>query len=387
MDKERFWEPIYFITEAPDGWQRQCVVKNASFLSKTETTFRWWEDITGVKISDSKFTVMVPIHNEEKSLASSVGSLFLSIVPIEVEMQTDFILNDCADGSETIINGLLHTRGEVTTHNVSEEEFVRYQDPGLQRTYLEVKQGKIVSRVYKTETRGKANALQLGSRLALHNNHDILISVDVNNYVEPDTLALMFKEAYKHFISQKDGTVLLSAIPQKVHKNPLGTLENLLREHGVFNDATYVPVYGWCMALNPQWASENIQPVAVEDYALGVMARSQNKGVAIVEDARIWGHRTNFKDSLNQFRRSIRGRLQLLDLHPELRPFLESDNYFMKPLKERIEVIAKHIKEDPKGLPKYIWRLIYGEMGLMLGNNDYKKEPTNQSWIGLSSTK
>ena len=50
-------------------------------------------------------------------------------------------------------------------------------------------------------------------------------------------------------------------------------------------------------------------------------------------------------------------------------------------------VIAKHVKSDPKRLPKYVWRFVYGEIGLMLGNRDYKREPTNQSWAGLSSTK
>ena len=395
MQKERTsnWEPVYLITEAPEGWQEQSASKNAPFLSKAEITnpkqalVEYWENITGVKVFDSKFTVMVPVHNEEKSLSSSAGALFLSLVPSEVEMQTDFILNGCTDESEKIISNLLHTKGEVVTNNISDEEFILYQDPGLQKTLLEVKQGNVVYRVYKTETKGKANALKLGSNLALARDHKVLISVDANNYVEPDTLALMFREAHSRFISQEDGTVVLSAIPKKVHKETLGIMEKLLREHGVYDDATYVPVFGWCMALNPQWSSKNIQPVAVEDYALGVMARSQDRGVVVVEDARIWGYRTNFKDSLNQFRRSIRGRLQLLDLHPELRPFLESDNYFMKPLQERIKIIAEHIKADPKRLPKYIWRFIYGEMGLMLGNSDYKKEPTNQSWTGLSSTK
>ena len=77
----------------------------------------------------------------------------------------------------------------------------------------------------------------------------------------------------------------------------------------------------------------------------------------------------------------------MLNFHPELRPVLESDNYFMRPLPKRVAIIAEHIKSDPKRLPKYIWRFIYGEMGLILGNRDYKREPTNQSWTGLSSTK
>lgn len=393
MNKERFWEPVYFVTEAPDGWRRQCVAKNTPFLSKVETVslrkalVDYWENTTGVKVSDSKFTVIIPIHNERKSLASSAGSLFLSLVPVEVEMQIDFILNNCTDESESIINGLLRTRGEVATHNVSEKEFAQYQDAGLQKTYLEARQEKITCRVYKTETRGKANALKLGSNIALARNHQILISVDANNYVEPDTLALMFREAHSHFVSQKDETVILSAIPKKVLKETSGVMEKMLREHGVYDDATYVPVFGWCMALDPKWVSKNIQPVAVEDYALGVMARSQGKNMAIVRDAKIWGYRTNLRDSLNQFRRSIRGRLQLLDLHPELSSILESDNYFMKPLSQRMAIIVEHIKSDPKGLLRYVWRFVYGETGLILGKYDYKKESTNQSWTGLSSTK
>ncbi|EKE05824.1 MAG: hypothetical protein ACD_19C00176G0046 [uncultured bacterium] len=387
------WKPAFLITDAPDGWLKQSVDKNTLLLSNKEILLphkkltRHWENTTGVKTSDSKFTVTVPIHNEEKSLMSSVGALILSQVPVGVDMQTNFILNGCDDNSEGIINNLLKRIGNVVVHNIPESEYRGFNDANLERTFLEVRQGKLIYRVYKTETKGKANALKLGNSLAILSNHEILISVDANNYVEPDTLMHMFKEAYSHFIKENDETVVLSAIPKKVHKNTLRIMEKLLREHGIYDDAKYIPVYGWCMAFKTSWAHENIQPVAVEDYALGIMARSQNKKVAVVENALIWGYRTTFKDSLNQFRRSIRGRLQLLNLHPELKSIMESDNYFMRSLPERINVIYKHISLDPKSFLKYMWRFIYGEVGLVLGKYDYKCEPTNQSWDKLTSTK
>lgn len=385
--------PAYLITEAPNGWLKQSVDKSILLLSNTETLSpdekltKHWENTTGIKVKDSGFTVVMPIHNEEKSLMSSTSALILSQVPVEVDMQTNFILNCCDDRSEAIINNLLQKIGNVTVNSISEEEYQKFKDTNLERTFLEAKQGKLIYRVYKTETKGKANALKLGSNIAILNNHEILISVDANNYVEPDTLMHMFKEGYSHFTKENDETVVLSAIPKKVHKDTLRMAEKLLREHGVYDDAKYVPVYGWCMALKANWAYENIQPVAVEDYALGVMARSQHKDVAVVENAIIWGYRTTFKDSLNQFRRSIRGRLQLLNLHPELKLIMESDNYFMRPISDRINVIYNHIISDPKSLFRYIWRFIYGEVGLALGKYDYKCEPTNQSWNKLTSTK
>lgn len=386
-------ESINLITEAPDGWREQAVAKRDLIPPKLETIspqgtlVEYWEQTTGVKISESKFTVMIPVHDEERSLASSARALFLSLVPPEVEMHINFILNACHDGSEGIIQDLLSAKGKLIPRKIAEDEFASYQDQALQKTYFEVRQDKHILRVFKTKTRGKANALKLGSKIALQDNHGILISIDANNYVEPDTVAYMFREAYLRFFLQMDGTVVLSAIPKKIHKEPLGRLERSLREHGIFDDTAYIPVFGWCMALDTKWASENIQPVAAEDYALGVMARSQNRGVSVVNDAIIWGYRTNLKDNLRQLRRSTRGRLQLLDLHPELRPILESDNYFMRPLLQRIAVIAEHIKSDPSKTPKFLWRFIFGELALILGAYDYKHEPTNQSWEGLPSTK
>lgn len=394
MQSERIsLRPAYLITEAPNGWVRQSVDKNALLLSNEEKSTvrekltKHWENITGVKTSDTQFTVVVPIHNEEKSLMSSAGALILSQVPVEVDMQTNFVLNCCNDNSEEIISNLLKRIGSVTVHNIPEEEYQRFNDINLEKTFTETRQGKQIFRVYKTETKGKANALKLGCNFATANNHEILISVDANNYVEPDTLMQMFKEAHSHFIEKDDKTVVLSAIPRKVHRDTLRTVEKMLREHGVYDDAKYVPVYGWCMALKASWAHENIQPVAIEDYALGIMARSQGKDVGVVEKAMIWGYRTTFKDSLNQFRRSVRGRLQLLNLHPELKPIMESDNYFMRSLSERVQVIYRHIASDPKSFLKYVWRFIYGEVGLVLGRYDFTNDPINQSWNKLASTK
>lgn len=386
-------EPIYLVAEAPRGWVGNFIEKNQLLLSDAKgvdlrrVLVEYWERKTGVTVAESKFSVMIPVHNEEKSLASAVGALFMSQVPVDVEMNIDFILNACADESENTIRVLLNTKGDIRRKQLSEEDFGFYGDFGLDRAYLEVRCGGGVFRLYKTLTRGKANALRLGSKAAILRGHKILISVDANNYVEPDTLMFMFRDSYLNFVSRVDSACVLSAIPKKVHRVEPKSVERFLRNHGIWEDAKYIPVHGQCMAMNPRWASENVQPIAVEDYALGVMARSQNKKVAVVEDATIWGYRTDLKDSLGQFRRSIRGRLQLLNLHPELRQIVESDNYFMKPISERIAVIVNDIMSNPRQFPKHIWKFIYTEIGRYLGNRDFKGDPHNQSWVGLSSTK
>ena len=378
-------------TKTPSGY-RHSIAQNAFLLSESgdpsqDALEKYWERITKVKVSNSKFTIIVPVHNEEKSLASSAESLFQSLIPKKVEMSINFILNSCVDRSEAVIADFLSTMGEVTIQNVPKEELVYYQDAGLHSTYLEVKRGNNFWRVYKTETIGKANAIKLGSSIALFRDHQILISVDANNYVEPDTLTLMFRSAYSHFITQKDGVVILSATHRKEYREKHGIIERILREHGVFDDANYTPVYGWCMALDAMWVHENIQLVAIEDYAMGVVARSQKRGVVHVDDARIWGYKTNLKDSFSQFRRYIRGILQLLSLRPELITIIMSDHYIMRPLPKRIEAIVKEIKLNPRKIFRCLWKFVYGEVGLMLGKCDYKREPNNQSWAGLSSTK
>ncbi len=383
----------YRITEAPLGWEKQFVEKNEALLLNAENTdfqqllAKYWEDTTEVPVAKSKFSVMVPIHNEEKSLASSARALLLSFVPDDVEMNVDFILNACTDRSEEIIFEILGTVGDVTQKHFSEEEMLVFGDEGLDQTYLEVQRGAGIFRVHKTETKGKANALRLGNKAAVLRAHDILISIDANNYVEPDTLALMFKDSYFHLVAKKDATRVLSAITQKIHRTEPGSLEKFLRNHGVWDGAKYISVHGQCMSMDPRWACENIQPVAVEDYALGVMARSQNKEVLEVEKARIWGYRTNLMDNLKQFSRSIRGRLQLLNLHPELKPIIESDNFFMLPFSKRVAVVFNDIKTDPMHLLKYMWKFIFCELGRFIGTRDFKRDPNNQSWEELSSTK
>lgn len=381
------------ITRMPSGYKRSVDQKMLLFssmygdASEQTALMKYWNDITNVKIIDSKFSVMIPIHNEERSLASMIESLQMSFIPEGVDMHIDFIFNGCTDRSELIVADFLYSLGNVLTKNISEEEFIYCEDKRLQKRYIEVRRGNIFWRVYETKTIGKANAIKIGSALTLCRGDRILISIDANNYVEPDTIALMFKSAYSHFIIQDDKTVILSAIPKKEYKKETGSIKRMLIEHGVFDDANYITVFGSCMALEPKWVFKNIKFVAVEDYALGVMARSQKRNVAIVEDARIWGYKADFKDNLRKFRRYIRGIFQLLSICPELKYIIASDNYIMRSFPKRIMAIAIGIKSNPKRLHIYLWRFIYGEFGLALGRHDYKRMPDNQSWIGLSSTK
>jgi len=355
--------------------------------SSQGSLIRYWQKTTEVISSESRFTIIIPVHNEEESLEAVAESLCRSFIPNEVGVYIVFILNGCTDKSEDIITNFLGSIGTVRKRRVSKREFIYYKEPGINSIYFEVSRGNNVWRVYQTKTLGKANALRLGSQMACYMGHRILLSIDANNYIEPSTIALMFRSAHLHFVKHRDGTVILSAPHKSEYKKEPNYLERLLREHGVFDDATYTTIYGCCMAVEPNWVGINIRPVAIEDYAMGVVARVQGAKVRVLKDARVWGYKTDLRDSFNQTRRYIRGIIQLLHLCPELKHVIVSDHYIMRPINSRISAIAAWIKSDPKNILRYLWRFIYGELNLALAKYDYFINPTNQSWKSLSSTK
>src|SRR5579864_7186635 len=118
MDSQKH---AYFLSMNPAGWKRaslpklpvstrQVLLENAldqesirgmtwsqrgeflhPFIQGRQE--RQWEEETHVSPEDSIFTLIVPIHNEEHSLESFLGTLMLSNVPCTVYMQIVFVTN------------------------------------------------------------------------------------------------------------------------------------------------------------------------------------------------------------------------------------------------------------------------------------------------------
>src|SRR5437588_1746579 len=115
----------YGTTKDPREWLRASLPKLQEFLKAVKdreighlTALREqqeerWEKQTGVKPEDTHFTVIVPIHNEEKFLPSFLGSFLVADLPARVHAHVVFLTNACSDRSGEIIDGFLKTVGEV----------------------------------------------------------------------------------------------------------------------------------------------------------------------------------------------------------------------------------------------------------------------------------
>src|SRR5205085_12651488 len=89
-------------------------------------------------------------------------------------------------------------------------------DATLQPAAVTTRVGNITFSHVDTPTPGKANALNIGNAIALERDHSIAISVDANNFVEPDVFRHMFARAHQAFADPANTTVVISAMHEHV---------------------------------------------------------------------------------------------------------------------------------------------------------------------------
>lgn len=389
----------YVITKAPREWVRASLPKQKAFLKSGRDREgdqfaalkmlqdELWEQQTGVKSEASHFTVIVPIHNEEAFLPSFLGSLLVADLPSSVYAHVIFITNACSDKSGGIIDGFLRALGEVE---------VAYRplhspDPAVQQAVLTTRIGNITLSHVDTPTPGKANALNIGNTMALELHHRIAISIDANNFVEPDVFRLMFAKAYRAFTDPANTTVVFSGVDEHITQRTKlqGLFDRGRHLHNrIRKDETFVN--GWCMAWDTRWLQEigGMPQVAVEDYALGVFARNDGMRTERVREAKIWGYNPNtMADLVEQRARKIRGAYQILRTHPTLKQALESDIYVLREPVSKIRTLKERIQADPRKIAYYLADLVIWECAKQKARYDYRKDPTNQSWKPISSTK
>lgn len=413
-------KPLYFLELNPHGWKRASLPKlkaaaqevvSANTLDREELlNMPWsqrdtllngiashrqerrWEEKTGVKPEYSSFTLIVPIHNEEHSLPSLLSTLMLSDVPATVHMQVVFITNACRDGSIDILKAFLVGLGTVETREV----VGKHTDQGMethcavvekdQRTYIHV----------NTQTAGKANALGIGNAIATQSGHLLAMSVDANNFIEPDAIREMFSQAYRSFHSHPEAndTVLLSGVGRESVK--ASRLEGLLtkisfvRRHLV--EVGGGVVNGWMMAWNTAWMNSLGGPpeVALEDYALGVLARARHFTIEQATGVNVWGYVANdFKGLLDTRARYVRGKRQIFDYvgrDPVVVALIENEAFYMKSFGPRVTYVLRRAARDPLHLARYAATFLLWEYAIWKGMRDYRRNPTNQSWEKIGST-
>lgn len=413
-------KPVYFLKSNPPGWKRSSLSKlkavagellsegvsqredllhltwsqrheylNALALLRQE---KCWENETGVRPEASFFTLIVPIHNEENSLPSFLHTLMLSDVPASVNMQVIFVTNACVDLSVDMIRAFMACLGDVEFQDVLND----FGDQNMDRRYTLVQQDRRVYIHINTSSAGKAHALDIGNKIASQSGHLIAMSIDANNFIEPDALRKMFSHAYSAFREKLEArdTVLFSGIGKEFLKD--SHLKSLLSKVGGARSHLVEVgggvVNGWMLAWNTVWMNSVGGPpkVALEDYALGVLARASDFKIEQAEEVNVWGYVNNDFNGLIMTRaRYVRGKLQICDYvqhDPSILAIIENEAFYMKKFKFRVKHLFAKAVASPLHASKYIATFLLWEYAIWRGMRDYKRNPKNQSWEKIAST-
>lgn len=385
--------PVYFFDEQPAGWldpsinqiintNRALVENEAGNLKRAQEEL--WQKTTGVSVKDSHFTLIIPIHNEERCLPSVLGALMVSNIPAGVDLNVVLVTNGCTDKSPAIVSTFLNTMGETRQVNVPGYDDV---DSVLAR---QASVDAINFTHVDTPKRGKSIALAIGLAFAEASQHEIVMSMDANNWPEPNTILAMFKAAYENFVRHPGRVGVLSARGQAAFRP--STLTHLLsRAKANLDGASQHPshtVDGWLMAWIPRLAKP-FPKVICDDYALSALARKDGKTVDKV-DAGIWGYEPNtISDRFRQYKRAVRALLQLQQYFqdPVMQRMIQEDWYIMRPMSQKIIEHVNAIGANVFSLPYRVAMFILWELALQLGTIEYRKNPNDLGWEPSSSTK
>jgi cellulose synthase/poly-beta-1,6-N-acetylglucosamine synthase-like glycosyltransferase len=417
MDQKK---PIYFLQMNPQGWKRASLPKlNAQSgavlsenISHSENLLAmpWsqkhdylnglalllqakaWEEATGVPAETSAFTLIVPIHNEENSLPSFLSTLMLSNIPATAHIQMIFVTNACSDRSVEILKTFFSMLGEVELQDVAASLHDQQMDQ-----YCSVVQRDHQRYVHiNTARAGKAHALGLGNQLARQRDHLIAMSIDANNFIEPDALCTLFSHAYRAFRATPEiqDTVLFSGVGREAqkrsrHESVFGKTDD--SQPHLVQVGTGV-VNGWMMAWNTIWMESIGGPpeVALEDYALGVIARASGFKIEQATSVKVWGYVINdFKGLIDTRARYVRGKRQIFEYvkhDPAILSIIENEAFYMKKFILRFKYVLSKALVDPRRSAKYAATFVLWEYAIWKGMRAYKQNPTNQSWEKIEAT-
>ncbi|MFA9202190.1 MAG: glycosyltransferase family 2 protein, partial [Candidatus Nanopelagicaceae bacterium] len=328
---------------APEGWHRSLV--------------RYYQapDYSTANKPAIKTKVIVPVHNEQRSLPSFLNALLTADLSTESAISFLFITNACEDQSPAIIRQFL---GSIDRQADMIQTPPIVTDPAVEPEIFEARIGNTSLQHINTSTRGKANALRLGNELAVQSGNPIALSVDANVYPEANALGEIYQTAVEHIEDDAtDRTVLFYGDSQRVFRPSL--YSRLVLSHmrqpkpdGEVRDLK--GANGWTLGWHTDWfttVQDDIQ-VAVEDYAMSAMARSRGNHTLKVSDAQIWGYKgSTLVDDFQERSRAMRGMLQLINQDPVMASWVENDNAYMRTFTNRSKDLAKRIQASPMRAP------------------------------------
>ncbi len=397
---------LHFTPEAPLGYQSSIaelvLTQNNEILPETESRNNWILE-TGEEPENSKLSIIVPIHNEQKHLPSFLSALMFLDIPQGVQADFYLVNNASNDLSYDILFDFLENLAntnklELDIHEIPQEllRAALIWDCEINIGY-KIQIGTISFNLINTTTPGKANALNIGLAMAQYKKHEYCVTIDANNYPESDSIRKIYA-ATKTF--EDNEVVVGSAVPKTAITNNRSFVEKQLYKHfradkkGNLKEFLKYKVNGWMMVFDTNWVLKNggVVNCAIEDYATGLLAEIKNKRIKHIINTGIWGFRTTSpKDRAKECERFVRGRLRILAMfekeYPEIRELMQKDNYIMRAPKERIVYLANEVKNNPKRFPIIFANWIVQEYSKIQGEKEYKRNPRNSSWEAINSTK
>ena len=364
---------------APEGWHLAL----ASYYQTPENDTS--------KKHVEKTAVIVPIHNEERSLESFLNALMVADLSPEAAIRFLFITNACQDQSPTIIRKFL---GSVDKRADTIQTPPIVTDPNVDSEIFEARVGNTSLLHLNTQTKGKANALRLGNELAIQSGHPIAMSVDANVYPEANALQKLYDSSSEAIVDQPEsGIVVIHGSPYREHRATLYSQLVLKNKRGAKPSPEVKDlsnVNGWMLGWDTNWfktIEDRIQ-VAVEDYAIGLLARVEGYHTLKVPDIKIWGYKgSTLRDDFRERVRAMRGMMQLMGLEPDLEDKILQENVNMRPLSQRFEALVGRLSKNPARTMLQILNFGLYEAALLQARREFEVDPNNQSWPEIASSK
>ncbi|MBE0683504.1 MAG: glycosyltransferase family 2 protein [Anaerolineales bacterium] len=394
--------PVDPMFEQPDGWLRVSLPKiEAATGAITKLTGQRmslptfdearvifqrknWVKLTNVKPANSHFSIIVPVHNEERTLPSFLGALFASELPSDADIQVVFVLNATTDRSSEIIRNRLGFINHPEEVILSESTC----DPRRANVGYRFHQDRIRFLVIETPSAGKANALNLGNEIARREAHEVAINIDANNWVEPDSIALMYGKAKQTILDVPLSNVVL------VNAREYCPTRNTQIKVSVKIKTQKAEVSGCMFAWSTKWINENngFPQHAIEDYGAGLLALSQKKRI-VESDANIWVYSaSNSFDENRQVIRFIYGAMQLarrFEKDAIALQILREDFPHLRPLRSRLEyyLFRRGKKRHFMDILRGVIRWMFNEILIYNARRKFRKDPDGQTWDPIGSTK
>ncbi len=310
-----------------------------------------------------KLSIIIPFRNELRSVESFLVALDMAkIHSYPMPTTLIFVQNGCTDGTDKVLTNWIHVKNSTR------------QTQNLEILHL------------TTPIESKANALNIANEVALQSNSDIAISLDMDNYCDINTIPELYLA-----LSQSDASLITGTTITQPRRIPRGKLKDICIQYTCFNPKKdEAVVNGMVQAWKPRDIKDigGFPHVIGEDYATGLLLRSQGKTHRRLPEAKVWGYRANtFEDKFKQLVRGQRSLIQLRELYPHLRDQIQNDmpatNNLLNQVTAHWHWASKNYKRIPFALINMpiIWAAQYQ------AKRQHQEDPYVKTWTQIESTR